>query len=149
MVGLARDGSLGTLRILVVRHAEPRISPTADPRQWPLSAAGRNAAKDLRGRLAAIGVWVTREVKAYETLLCARPDGALLIAQDARFDEVQRVEPFDDGFRFGDALGSKVVWTSDTRAGRRRLRLQNASTRRSGTMPRRVRRSSSGRMGWC
>ena len=88
------------VRILLVRHAEPETSPTVAPQQWPLSTAGRNAATRLMGRLPATGRWVTStEVKAYETLLCARSDEALSIAQDARIDEVRRVEPFDDAFR--------------------------------------------------
>jgi broad specificity phosphatase PhoE len=87
------------LRILLVRHAEPQASPAADPQQWPLSEAGRRAAKDLGGRLPGTGLWVTStEVKAHETLLLARPDQALPVSQDARFDEVRRVEQFDDDF---------------------------------------------------
>ena len=87
------------MRILLVRHAEPQASAAAAPEQWPLSAAGRIAATRLMGRLPTTGRWVTStEVKAYETLLCARSDEAVPITQDARFDEV-RVEPFDDAFR--------------------------------------------------
>src|SRR4051794_37275483 len=88
------------MRILLVRHGEPQASPAAAPQQWPLSAAGRSAATRLMGLLPATGRWVTStEVKAYETLLCARSDEAVSITQDARFDEVRRVEPFDDAFR--------------------------------------------------
>jgi broad specificity phosphatase PhoE len=85
------------VRIVLVRHAEPRASPTADPQQWPLSAAGRSAATSLRDRLPAMSRWLaSTEVKAYETLRCARPHEAHAIIQDARFDEVRRIEPFDD-----------------------------------------------------
>lgn len=88
------------MRILLVRHAEPQASPGADPQRWSLSEAGRSAATRLVSRLPATGRWVaSTEVKAYETLLCARADEAFSIAQDARLDEVRRVEPFDDDFR--------------------------------------------------
>lgn len=88
------------MRILLVRHAEPQASPVLAPGQWSLSIAGRAAAKDLRHRLPATGLWVTStEVKAYETLLCARAAGQPMITQDPRFDEVRRIEPFDDDFR--------------------------------------------------
>jgi broad specificity phosphatase PhoE len=56
-------------------------------------------ASQLGTRLPADGIWVASdEVKAYETLLCAR-SGATEVRQDARFGEVQRAEPFDDDFR--------------------------------------------------
>ena len=88
------------VRIVLVRHAEPRTSPNADPARWPLSEAGRSAAARLAAHLPATGRWVTStEVKAYETLWCARSDETLRVAQDARFDEVRRVEPFDADFR--------------------------------------------------
>jgi broad specificity phosphatase PhoE len=88
------------LRILLVRHAEPQASPAVHPHQWPLSEAGRRAAKDLRGRLPGTGVWVSStEVKAHQTLLGARPEEALPVLQDARFDEVRRIEQLDDDFR--------------------------------------------------
>jgi broad specificity phosphatase PhoE len=97
------------VRILLVRHARPQASPAADPRHWPLSTTGRSAAMDLRGRLPATGLWVTStEVKAFETLLRARPDDALSITQDARFDEVRRIEPFDHDFR-----ARRRAWVED------------------------------------
>jgi broad specificity phosphatase PhoE len=37
------------------------------------------------------------ELKAYQTLQCAGP--SVRVLQDARFDEVRRVEPFDYDFR--------------------------------------------------
>jgi broad specificity phosphatase PhoE len=87
------------MRILLVRHAEPQVSPLVDPKEWLLSAAGRAAAKRLRGRLPATGLWVaSTEVKAYETLRCARCEDYPSIAKDARLDEVRRVEPFDDDY---------------------------------------------------
>jgi broad specificity phosphatase PhoE len=89
-----------SVRIFLVRHSEPQVSPLVDPREWSLSESGRSAAERLRGRLPAVGVWVaSTEAKAYETLLCARCDGYPSIAQDARLDEVRRVEPFGDDFR--------------------------------------------------
>lgn len=87
------------VRVLLVRHAEPQVSPLVDPKKWSLSGAGRSAAERLRGRLPATGLWVaSTEVKAYETLLCARCDGYPSITQDARLDEARRVEPLDDEF---------------------------------------------------
>jgi broad specificity phosphatase PhoE len=87
------------VRIVLVRHAEPQVSATMDPQLWPLSAAGRAAAGSLRGRLPGAGRWVaSSELKAYQTLQCARP-GSVAVSQEARFDEVRRVEPFDDDAR--------------------------------------------------
>jgi broad specificity phosphatase PhoE len=95
------SGVVGSpVRIVLVRHAEPRASSTADPRRWPLSAAGRQAAGHLRDRMPRAGRWVASdEAKAYQTLRCARPDEGIPVSQDARFDEVRRSEPYDDGFR--------------------------------------------------
>ena len=88
------------MRVFVVRHAAPQASPVVDPKMWSLSVAGRSAAADLRGRLPASGLWVSSsEVRAYETLTLARPPRTLTVTQDCRFDEVHRVEPFDDDFK--------------------------------------------------
>src|SRR4051794_83808 len=90
----------GALRIVLVRHAAPLASPTVEPRQWPLSAPGQEAAGGLRGRLPAAGPWMSSsELKAYQTLQHARSDDSAPVSRDARFDEVRRVEPFDDDFR--------------------------------------------------
>jgi len=94
------------LRILLVRHAEPQVSPTVDPRRWPLSEAGREAAGALLGRLPRTGRWVaSSELKALETLQCARPDESVPVSQDDRFDEVRRIEPFDD-----DVVTRRRAW---------------------------------------
>lgn len=86
------------MSIVVVRHAEPDIAPEVPPGGWPLSETGRQAARQLRSRLPQAGVWISStESKAYETLLCAS-DGSIPIAQDDRFDEVHRNEPFDADF---------------------------------------------------
>jgi broad specificity phosphatase PhoE len=88
------------VHVLLVRHAEARVSVVADARRWSLSEAGRSAAMRLRDELPETGRWVaSSEVKAYETLSCARSSASVSITQDARFDEVQREEPFDDAFR--------------------------------------------------
>lgn len=90
-----------TFRILLVRHAMPEITPSGDPRDWPLSPAGRTSAAKLHERLPSTGVWVASdEVKAYETLSCAAPpDRGIPVTQDARFGEVRRIEPFDQDFK--------------------------------------------------
>lgn len=97
------------MRIFLVRHAQPQVSPAADPRDWPLSGPGRSAARYLRGRLPVAGLWVaSTEVKAFETLSCAKPDEAIVITTDERFDEVNRLEPFD-----GDVTARRRAWVDD------------------------------------
>lgn len=87
------------MTVRIVRHAEPEVVPGDDPRRWVLSQAGRSAARELRTRLPQTGVWVSStEAKAHETLLCAA-DPDVVVAQDPRFDEVLRSEPFDEEFR--------------------------------------------------
>lgn len=84
---------------MLVRHAEPAVSPRDDPRLWPLSTAGRQAASQLRRRLPRAGRWVSSsERKAYETLFYAG-HGSIPVAEDPRFDEVRRDEPFDSEFK--------------------------------------------------
>jgi broad specificity phosphatase PhoE len=88
------------VRIALVRHAPPQVSPDEPAWQWSLTADGRRLASELRTRLPANGIWIASdEVKATETLICARPDDAIEVRQDVRFGEVLRDEPFDDGFR--------------------------------------------------
>ncbi|MFZ2503885.1 MAG: histidine phosphatase family protein [Nocardioides sp.] len=85
--------------ILVVRHAEPAVSPAVDPNAWQLSEAGRDAATQLGQRLPRDGRWVaSTERKAYETLLYVG-HSSVTVRQDSRFDEVRRNEPFDDDFK--------------------------------------------------
>lgn len=87
------------MTLLVVRHAEPAVSPSVDPSMWPLSEAGRDAASHLSQSLPRAGRWVSSmERKAYETLLYAGHSG-VAVTKDSRFDEVRRDEPFDDDFR--------------------------------------------------
>jgi broad specificity phosphatase PhoE len=89
------------VRITLVRHAEPDVTPSTDPALWPLSAAGRLGAERLRPRLPlGTAVWVaSTEVKAYQTLECLAGDDQREILRDERLDEVRRHEPFDDDFR--------------------------------------------------
>ena len=93
------------MRVTLVRHAEPVASADVPAELWPLTDAGRRAALALRDRLLLVGGrWVaSREVKALETLHCLA--AGAVVAQDARFDEVRRVEPFDDGF-----LARRLAW---------------------------------------
>lgn len=87
------------MTLLVVRHAQPAVSPDGDPRSWPLSETGRNAARRLGHRLPRTGRWVSStERKAYETLLYAG-HSSIAVTKDPGFDEVRREEPFDDDFK--------------------------------------------------
>ena len=89
------------MRVLLVRHAAPEMSPSIDPARWPLSPTGQVAARALKGQLPGQRVWLSsEEVKALATLTCARPNNHVRIVQDQRFNEVVRNgEPFDDEFR--------------------------------------------------
>lgn len=57
-------------RIILVKHAAPVVVPGKSSDQWPLSAAGRDAAKALAGELKSFGaaqVICSTEPKASET----------------------------------------------------------------------------------
>ncbi len=83
------------MTLVLVRHAEPAVSPREDPRLWPLSPIGREAASQLHDRLPRTSRWISStERNAYETLFYAGHSG-IAVAQDRRFDEVRRDEPFD------------------------------------------------------
>lgn len=87
------------MTLVLVRHAEPEVSPLDDPRSWPLSTTGREAASQLHDRLPDAGRWFSStERKAYETLLYAG-GSSVRVDQDPRFDEVGRDEPFDSEFK--------------------------------------------------
>jgi broad specificity phosphatase PhoE len=79
--------------LVLVRHAMPVMEPLMLPDRWVLSDEGRAAAGRLAlaegARLVASG-----EPKAIQTLEHAGP-----VTSDMRFNEVRRVEPFDDNFR--------------------------------------------------
>lgn len=87
------------MSLVVVRHAEPQVSSADDPRLWPLSKAGRAAARRLVDQLPRTGLWLSStECKARETLQYAA-EGDVAVTEDPRFDEVHRDEPFDSEFR--------------------------------------------------
>ncbi len=84
---------------MLVRHAEPAVSARDDPRLWPLSTSGREAAGQLYDHLPRSGRWLSSgERKAYETLLYAG-HRRIHVQKDPRFDEVRRDEPFDHDFK--------------------------------------------------
>lgn len=84
--------------LILVRHAMPDFNADVLARDWPLSADGQQAAARLAAWIAAEVperlLVASSETKAAETLA---PAG--VVCQDARFDEVERVEPFGGGFR--------------------------------------------------
>lgn len=87
------------MTLVLVRHAEPAVSPRQNPRLWPLSTSGREAARQLHAHLPRSGRWLSStERKAYATLLYAGHH-RIHVHKDARFDEVQRDEPFDHDFK--------------------------------------------------
>jgi len=80
-----------------VRHAAPTVSGSAPPGAWPLSPAGRAAARDLRLPAGTHAV-ASDERKAAETLALAL--GVADVPSDPRFGEVRRPpEPVTPGFR--------------------------------------------------
>lgn len=85
-------------RVLLLRHAMPVVDAALPAAQWPLSDAGRSAARALAGTLPRDGIRLTSpEPKARETLALACPGEAVT---DARLGEVCRpAEPVGDGFR--------------------------------------------------
>lgn len=58
-------------RLILVRHAAPRVQPDIRARDWPLSAEGRTQAERLAARLTALCapavVYSSPERKAFET----------------------------------------------------------------------------------
>ncbi|NUR59617.1 MAG: histidine phosphatase family protein [Catenulispora sp.] len=84
--------------LILVRHAMPDFSRDIPARDWPLSADGREAA-------ATVAAWIAAEVP--EALLVASSETKAVqtlapageVRRDARFDEVERVEPFGGEFR--------------------------------------------------
>ncbi|MFF2452984.1 histidine phosphatase family protein [Isoptericola sp. NPDC058082] len=85
------------MRITLVRHAAPAIRDDTPASLWPLSPAGRAAARGLRlpDRTTAVA---SDELKAVETL--ARALGVADVPTDPRFAEVWRPpEQVCPGFR--------------------------------------------------
>lgn len=123
------------MTLVLVRHAEPAVSPREDPRLWPLSPIGREAASQLHDRLPRTSRWISStERKAYETLFCAGHSG-IAVAQDRRFDEVRRDEPFDS-----DSNTRRRAWVQagsmkGTRVGSRRRRLLSDSSSLCASTP--------------
>ncbi|NUP52625.1 MAG: histidine phosphatase family protein [Catenulispora sp.] len=84
--------------LIMVRHAMPAFNAETPARDWHLSAEGRAAAAGVMAWVAAEApgamLVASTELKAVETLA---PAGE--VRRDARFDEVERVEPFGGEFR--------------------------------------------------
>jgi len=89
------------VQLLLVRHAQPEVSPALESPRWPLSAAGRRAAQGLAFRLPrGEKLWLSsEELKAVQTFQCLTDSHQEAILRDARFNEIHRHEPFDDDFR--------------------------------------------------
>ncbi|MEV6286115.1 histidine phosphatase family protein [Kribbella sp. NPDC051770] len=78
-----------------MRHAMPAHGPETPARDWALTAEGEAAARALCARLpSGLRVVASTEVKAIATVAPLGPAVA-----DARFDEIERVEPYDGDFR--------------------------------------------------
>ena len=58
-------------KLLLIRHAQPEITPGTPARLWPLSPEGRESAQSLARRIAAeyrpAALFTSSEDKAYET----------------------------------------------------------------------------------
>jgi broad specificity phosphatase PhoE len=81
--------------LVLVRHAMPVHGPETPARDWMLSAEGREAARKLCARLpVGARVVASTEPKAIGTV---EPLGPVIT--DARFDEIARVEAYEDDFR--------------------------------------------------
>lgn len=81
--------------LILVRHALPDHGPDIPARDWHLSAEARRAAEELCARLpAGARLVASSEPKAIQTIEPAGP-----VVQDSRFDEIERVEEYDDDFR--------------------------------------------------
>jgi broad specificity phosphatase PhoE len=74
----------------------PYVRPHVDPAAWPLSAAGRMAARQLMAKIPVDSVLVASdEPKAWQTL---SPDGDRHVLRDNRLGEVRRAERFTSDF---------------------------------------------------
>ncbi|ADB33009.1 Phosphoglycerate mutase [Kribbella flavida DSM 17836] len=81
--------------LILVRHAMPAHGPDTPARDWLLAPEGHAAARALGERLPpAARLVASTEPKAIATLAPAGP-----VIQDPRFDEISRVEAYDDNFR--------------------------------------------------
>jgi broad specificity phosphatase PhoE len=81
--------------LILVRHAMPDHGPHRPARDWHLSPDGWAAAHALCELLPPDARLVaSSEPKAIETLQPAGP-----VVSDPRFDEISRVEAYDDDFR--------------------------------------------------
>ena len=79
--------------LILVRHAQPVIDEAAPPPTWRLSAAGREAALVLAGRLAAfapVAAAASPEPKALETAQIIAGQLGLSVEEDEGFAEHQR-----------------------------------------------------------
>jgi broad specificity phosphatase PhoE len=86
----AAQASSGTVgRVILVRHAMPRIDPSIDAERWHLGEAGRAAARALRPLIPQPAYYVASpEPKAAQTVLELAGDAD--VATDAGFAEVRR-----------------------------------------------------------
>jgi broad specificity phosphatase PhoE len=81
--------------LILVRHAMPAFGPDVPPHEWRLRPDGVAAARRLAARLPAGAYLVaSTEPKAWQTLRLAGP-----VSRDARFNEINRDEPYQGDFR--------------------------------------------------
>jgi broad specificity phosphatase PhoE len=81
--------------LILVRHAMPAHGPDVPARDWLLTPEGEVAARSLCEQLpVGARVVASSEPKAIATV---GPAGRVI--EDRRFDEVSRVEAYDDDFR--------------------------------------------------
>ncbi|WP_446665716.1 histidine phosphatase family protein [Flexivirga sp. B27] len=87
-----------TKRVILVRHAAPRVDPVRAAQDWQLSEEGLAAASGLRGRLPDDATLAASDEPKAGATLRAATDADFVV--DARFGEVRRpVEPISDDFR--------------------------------------------------
>ena len=95
--------------LILVRHAQPVIDEATPPPTWRLSAAGRDAALALAGRLATYApaaAVASPEPKALETAQIIAGQLGLPVEEDAGFAEHQRPDlPFGSRGAFEVLMG--------------------------------------------
>jgi broad specificity phosphatase PhoE len=88
---LGKREDMVVIQVVLIRHAEPRVSGDIPATEWPLTELGRNAARalerSLKGSLSTTSLWTSPERKARETAALAFPS----LVADAR-DELREIE---------------------------------------------------------
>ncbi|HEY7269602.1 MAG TPA: histidine phosphatase family protein [Dehalococcoidia bacterium] len=86
-------------RLVLIRHAAPEVTAGLAPSRWPLSAAGRQAAKALAAGLGQFEferIYASREPKAAETArLIGRALGVTVQVCEGLHEHEREREPFE------------------------------------------------------